>query len=65
MIDSLWDDLTTESSSFSEYIVCPADKGAENIDKVYYYTGDYDGIETMHYNELQTIIGSSVLLWSK
>lgn len=63
--DTKWDDLTTDRQVFSEYVLCPADKGADQIDSVYYYTGDYTGIETMSSNELQEIIDASVLLWSK
>lgn len=42
-----------------------ADKGAEHIDRVFYYTGDYTGIESMDIGDLQKIIDNSVLLWSK
>lgn len=63
--DTKWDDLTTNREVFSEYVLCPADKGAEQIDSVYYYTGDYMGIETMSSDELQEVINASVLLWSK
>lgn len=65
MSDSKWDDITTDRKVFSEYVLCPADKGADQIDNVYYYTGDYTGIETMNSDELQEIINASVLLWSK
>lgn len=63
--DTKWDDLTTSRQVFSEYVLCPADKGADQIDSVYYYTGDYTDIETMSRDELQEVIGASVLLWSK
>lgn len=63
--DTKWDDLTTNRQVFSEYVLCPADKGADQIDSVYYYTGDYTGIETMSSDELQKVIDASVLLWSK
>lgn len=63
--DTKWDDITTNRQVFSEYVLCPMDKGADQIDRVYYYTGDYTGIETMNSDELQKIINASVLLWSK
>lgn len=58
-----WDSLVTSDAVFSEYTLCPADKGAAQIDCVFYYTGDYTGMETMNESELQTIIDNSILLW--
>ena len=63
--DTKWDDLITNRQVFSEYVLCPMDKGADQIDRVYYYTGDYTSIETMSSDQLQEIINASVLLWSK
>lgn len=63
--DTKWNDLTTSRQVFSEYVLCPMDKGADQIDRVYYYTGDYTGIETMGSDKLQEIINASVLLWSR
>lgn len=63
--DTKWNDLTTSRQVFSEYVLCPIDKGADQIDRVYYYTGDYTGIETMGSDKLQEIINASVLLWSR
>ena len=63
--DSKWDAFTTSEKVFSEYVICPADKGAEQIDHVYYYTGDYTDIESMNHVELQNVIEEAVLLWSK
>lgn len=60
-----WDALTTNEEVFSEYVLCPAEKGANNIDSVFYYTGDYSKIESMNSEELQKIIDDSVLLWSR
>lgn len=42
-----------------------ADKRAEQIDYVYYYTGDFTGIDAMNYAEIQSITKDAVLLWSK
>ena len=63
LTDNRWDDLITSSRAFSEYTLCPADKGADNINYVFYYSGDYTGIDTMEYDELEQIIAN--LLWSK
>ena len=63
--DTKWEELVTSKEVFSEFILCPADKSADKIDFVFYYTGDDTGIEEMNYNELQAVIENSVLLWSK
>ena len=60
-----WDKLTTGDEMFSEYILCPYDKNADEIDAVYYYTGEYEGIESMNNEELQGIVDDSMLLWKK
>lgn len=60
-----WEAITTSDEVFSEYVLCPADKGAAQVNSVFYYTGDYTGIESMSETELQKIIDASVLLWSK
>ncbi|HAH95146.1 zf-HC2 domain-containing protein [Dielma fastidiosa] len=65
MSGTKWDDLITNDDIFSEYVLCSADKGAENIDRVFYYIGDYTGIESMDIGNLQKIIDNSILLWRK
>ena len=65
MSGTKWDDLITNNDVFSEYVLCAADKGAAHIDCVFYYTGDYTGIESMDLGDLQKIMDSSILLWSK
>ncbi len=60
-----WDELSTSNEVFSEYVLCASDKGAEEIDAVYYFDGDYTGIENLDGNQLQQIVDISVLLWSK
>lgn len=60
-----WDTITANDEIFSEYVLCYSDKGAAQIDGVFYYTGDYTDIESKNEDELQKIIDSSVLLWSK
>ena len=65
MSGTKWDDLITNDDIFSEYVLCSADKGAENIDRVFYYIGDYTGIESMDIGNLQKIIDNSILIWRK
>ena len=65
MYDTKWDKLITGSDVFSEYTLYFSDKGADQIDTVYYFTGDYTDIESMSSEELQDIIDASELLWSK
>lgn len=60
-----WDTMNANDEIFSEYVLCASDKGADQIDGVFYYTGDYTDIESKSEDELQKIIDSSVLLWSK
>lgn len=54
----------TSDEVYSEYMLCAAEKDAAGIDGVYYYTGDYTGIETLGSGELEQLIGSSTLLWN-
>jgi len=65
MSGTKWDDFITNDDVFSERVLCAADKGAEHIDCVFYYTGDYTGIESMNIGDLQKVIDNSILLWSK
>lgn len=66
VVNTKWDELTTYDEVYSEFLLCPKDKGADSIDAVYYYTGDYDGIEESEsYEELQKTIEKSTLLWEK
>lgn len=62
--DTKWSEMTTTSNAFTEYTLCCSDKGADQIDAVYYYTGDYTGIETLDRDNLQKDIDASTLLWS-
>ncbi len=65
MSASKWDDMITKDDMFSVYTLCPQDKGAQDIDCVYYYTGDYTDIETMGESRLVQVIENSLLLWSR
>ena len=63
--NSKWDEITTHSQIFAEYTICPAAKGAADIDAVYYYTGDYTGLENLSPAQLQNILDTATLLWYK
>lgn len=63
--ETAWDSIFTSSSVFSEYTLCYADRSADTVMHVYYYTGDYTGLESMSQTELQNITNQAVLLWSK
>lgn len=63
--DNVWGDLVTSEQIYSEAVLAYEDKGAGQIDYVYYYTGDYSGIENLNAEELQGLLQNSVLLWSK
>lgn len=60
-----WDDLMTSDDVYSEIMICPDDKGANSVDGVYYYTGDYSGLEMLDDTGLAAVFNESVLLWSK
>lgn len=63
--DRLWNELITDKKAFSERVLCPEDRGAETIDKVYYYTGDDTGLESLSEEEMQKVIDEAQLVWSK
>ena len=65
MSATAWDQLTTSQAVFSEYVLCPADKGADAIDGVYYYTGDDTGLESLSAEAWQAVLDDAVLLWHK
>lgn len=60
-----WDELMTDDKIFSEFVLCPEDKGVQSINKVYYFTGDGTGLESMNAEQLAGVIEDSILLWSK
>lgn len=63
--ETAWDSLFTSSEVFSEYTLCYADRSAGTVDYVYYYTGEYTGLESLSKTELQAVTDKAVLLWSK
>jgi hypothetical protein len=63
---SLWDDMVASNSrTFSEYVLAYEEKGAGEIDNVYYFIGDYKGLENLSAEELTKETQGSILLWSK
>ena len=65
LTDNVWDDLTTSDQVCSEAVLSYGEKGADQIDYVYYYTGDYSGIENLTAEELEELLQNAVLLWSR
>ena len=65
MENTKWDELTMGKEVFTERTLCYSDKGADQIDAVYYFTGEYRNLESMNVEELQGVINASELLWSK
>ncbi len=63
--ESVWDSVRTPDSVYWEETLCYADRGADDVDCVYYYTGSDAGLETMNRTELQTVIDNAVLLYEK
>ena len=63
--NTVWDDISLKDNMMTEYVIVPNDKNAERIDRVYYYTGDFSGLENMNETELKTVIQNSKLLWEK
>ena len=62
---TVWDDISTGRNMMTEYVICPREKSANMVDRVYYYTGDFSGLENMNEAELQTVLQNSILLWEK
>ncbi len=63
--DTVWDDISTDDGMMTEYMICPKDKNADMIDRVYYYTGDFSELENMDDEQLQAVLQNAVLLWEK
>lgn len=62
---SVWGKMVTSKDRTWDYTVRYADGVNNRVNYVYYYTGDYTGIEMLSRDELQEIIDRSVLLWKK
>lgn len=65
VFNTKWDAIITGTEVFSESTLCYSDKGASQIDAVYYYTGDDADIESLDSFDLQEIINQSIVLWQK
>lgn len=63
--NTAWDDLITGDQAYCKYTLCPADKGADQIEKVYYYTGDCADLSRLNQTELAREMENAVLLWTK
>ena len=59
-----WEDLLANNKTTSRYFIAPINED-NDIDNVYYYTGDYFNLEEMSNEELEKINQSSTLVWSK
>ena len=57
--------VESNDKTFSEYVLAFKEKGASEIDHVYYFTGDSNGLENLSQEELIKKTQDSVLLWSK
>lgn len=68
MASTRWDDLITGDDEFSENVLCYGDKGADQIDEVYYYAAcnaEFDQLEMMGSEELEKVMDEAVLLWNR
>lgn len=70
--ESAWGALVAQDGTYSEFTVAYGSGSeyegvctADYIDRVYYYTGDMQGIEMLAPEELSEVIENSVLLWEK
>lgn len=65
LTNSRWDEMTTGDEVFSEYVLCPKDKSAEDIDAVYYYAGEYESLEDLGNEELKAILLTATMIYEK
>ena len=65
LTNSRWDEMTTGDEVFSEYVLCPKDKSAGDIDAVYYYAGEYESLEDLGNEELKAILETATMLYEK
>lgn len=63
--ETKWESLFASKKRYSEIVLAYKDNGAQTVDRVYYYTDDYTGIEMLPEDELQKIIERSTLMWSR
>ncbi len=63
--ESKWDRLTTSKNNYTDRVLAYKETGAADIERIYYYTGDFTGIDMLNGEELNYIIEQSTLMWSK
>lgn len=63
--ESKWDRLTTSKADYTDRVLAYKEIGAANIERIYYYTGDFTGIDMLTGEELKHVIEQSTLMWSK
>ncbi len=63
--ESKWDRLTTPKTKYTYRVLAYKETGAADIERIYYYTGDFTGIDKFSEEGLNRIIERSTLMWSK
>ncbi len=63
--DTRLEDLMTGNDEVSSFVLCPKEKGADKIEKIDYYTGDYSDLEEMTNEELKAVTDNAELVWSR
>ncbi len=63
--ESKWDRLTTPKTKYTDRVLAYKETGAADIKRIYYYTGDFTGIDKFSEEGLNRIIERSTLMWSK
>ena len=63
-VTTKWEDLISNDKNMSYHIISPINED-NDIDKIFYYVGDYTNLENMSESELAEIDKQSTLLWSK
>lgn len=63
-VTTKWEDLISDDKTMSYHILAPINED-NDIDKIFYYVGDYTDLEKKSESELAEIDKQSTLLWSK
>ncbi len=63
--ENKWDRLTTPKTKYTDRVLAYKETGAADIERIYYYTGDFTGIDKLSEEGLNQIIEQSTLMWSK
>ncbi len=59
-----WEDIIADKKTISYHVLTPLNED-NDVDKIFYYIGDYTVLENMNQTELSQIDEQSRLLWSK